>query len=83
MKSSDVDSRQLSDWCVIDNFDAPVGSECPAVLRHPLSVGGSVNNVATGKINCGQAAGLRGGLHRSKGNSGRKASDLSAQKEIS
>lgn len=68
---------------MIDNFDAPVGSKCTAMLRHPLSVGGSVNNVATGKINCGQAAGLRGGLHRSKRNSGRKASDLSAQKEIS
>lgn len=49
----------------------------------PLSVGGGVNNVATGRINCRQAAGLRGGLLSSKRNSSRKASDLSALEEIS
>lgn len=36
---------------------------CALALRlRPLPLGGSVNNVATGKINCGQAAGLRGSL---------------------
>lgn len=33
-----------------------------ALHLHPLPVGGCVNNMATGKINCGQAAGLRGSL---------------------
>lgn len=50
----------------------------------PLSVGGDgVNNVATGRINCRQTAGLRGEPLSSKRNSSRKASDLSALEEIS
>lgn len=49
----------------------------------PLPVGGGVNNVATGRVNCRQAAGLPRGLLSSKRNSSRKASDLSALEEIS
>lgn len=49
----------------------------------PLSVGGGSNNVTTGRINCRQAAGLRGGFLSSKRNSSRKTSDLSALEEIS
>lgn len=44
MKTSDVDSRQHSDLHVIDIFDASVGRWGPARLRHPLTVGGSLNN---------------------------------------
>lgn len=39
---------------------------------HPLPVGGCVNNMATGKINCGQAAGLRGVFVGAKGALGGK-----------
>lgn len=43
---------------------------------HPLTVGGCVNNVATGKINCGQAAGLRGSLWEQREHWLGKACDL-------
>lgn len=56
---------------------------CPAGQSWPQPVGGGVNNVATGKINCRQAAGLRGALWLEKGSLVGKASDLSGTEEIS
>lgn len=50
---------------------------------HPLPVGGYVNNVATGKINCGQAAGLRGSLWEQREHRVGKACDLWGWEEIS
>lgn len=41
-----------------------------ALYLHPLPVGGGVHNPATGKINCGQAAGLRGSLCGGTGSPG-------------
>lgn len=46
-------------------------------------MGGGVNNVATGKINCRQAAGLRAALWPGQGCLVGKASDLSGPEEIS
>lgn len=67
METSDADSRPLSDKGVIGTFEALVGEPASSGSELPLSVGGGGNNVATGRINCGQAAGLRGGLLSSKG----------------
>lgn len=47
-----------------------------ALHLHPLPMGGCVNNVATGKINCGQAAGLRGSLWEQREHWVGKACDL-------
>lgn len=83
METSDADSRHLSDEGVIGTFEASGREPVSSRSGLPLSVGGGVNNVATGRINCRQAAGLRGGLLSSKRNSSGKASDLSALEEIS
>lgn len=49
---------------------------CPVVSLRLMPLGGSVNNVATGKINCRQAAGLRGSLWNQKERGVGKACDL-------
>lgn len=54
-----------------------------ALHLHPLPVGGCVNNVATGKINCGQAAGLRGSLCEQRERWVGKACDPRGREEIS
>lgn len=54
-----------------------------ALHLHPLPVGGCVNNMATGKINCGQAAGLRGSLCEQREHWVGKACDLWGWEEIS
>lgn len=54
-----------------------------ALHLHPLPVGGCVNNTATGKINCGQAAGLRGSLWEQREHWVGKACDLWGWEEIS
>lgn len=54
-----------------------------ALHLHPLPVGGCVNNMATGKINCGQAAGLRGSLWEQREHWVGKACDLWGWEEIS
>lgn len=78
------------DFCARRVIDAPgcwAGgggvAPCPVGQSQPLPVGGGVNNVATGKINCRQAAGLRGALWRGEGRLLGKASDLSSPEEIS
>ncbi len=83
---SDVDSRRLlrtaCDWRAWP-LGRRGGALCPVGHSRPLSVGGGVNNVATGKINCRQAAGLRAALWPGQGCLVGKASDLSGPEEIS
>lgn len=77
------------DFCARHVIDVPgrwVGGGvvlCPVGHSWPLSVGGGVNNVATGKINCRQAARLRAALWPGRGRSVGEPSDLSGPEEIS
>lgn len=83
---SDVDSgrllRMACDWRAWP-LGWGGGALCPVRQSQTLPVGGGVNNVATGKINCRQAAGLRGALWWGEGSLVGKASDLSGPEEIS
>lgn len=83
---SDVDSgrllRSACDWRAWP-LAWGGGALCPVGQSQTLPMGGGVNNVATGKINCRQAAGLRGALWWGEGSLVGKASDLSGPEEIS
>lgn len=83
---SDVDSGRLlltaCDWRAW-SLGWGGGALCPVGQSQTLPVGGGVNNVATGKINCRQAAGLRGALWWGEASMVGKASDLSGPEEIS